>query len=76
MHMVSRDINEKGKDFIFYNKPYMPSAGLHRLGKFTSISGRQRKKHFQNLVVHKHLWSSSSVFLLQNSRKIGKIWIF
>ena len=25
----SRDMNEKGKDFIFYNKPYMPSAGLH-----------------------------------------------
>ena len=25
----SRDINEKGKEFIFYNKPYMPSAGLH-----------------------------------------------
>ena len=24
----SRDMNEKGKDFIFYNKPYMPSAGL------------------------------------------------
>ena len=25
----SRDMNEKGKDFIFYNKPYMHSAGLH-----------------------------------------------
>ena len=26
----SRDImNEKGKDFIFYDKSYMPSAGLH-----------------------------------------------
>ena len=25
----SRDMNEKGKDFISYNKPYMPSAGLH-----------------------------------------------
>ena len=25
----SRDMNEKGKDFIFYNKLYMPSAGLH-----------------------------------------------
>ena len=25
----SRDMNEKGKEFIFYNKPYMPSAGLH-----------------------------------------------
>ena len=24
-----RDMNEKGKDLIFYNKPYMPSAGLH-----------------------------------------------
>ena len=26
------DMTEKGKDFIFYNKPYlymMPSAGLH-----------------------------------------------
>ena len=22
-------MNEKGKDFIFYNKLYMPSAGLH-----------------------------------------------
>ena len=22
-------MNEKGKDFISYNKPYMPSAGLH-----------------------------------------------
>ena len=22
-------MNEKGKHFIFYNKPYMPSAGLH-----------------------------------------------
>ena len=22
-------MNEKGKEFIFYNKPYMPSAGLH-----------------------------------------------
>ena len=22
-------MNEKGKDLIFYNKPYMPSAGLH-----------------------------------------------
>ena len=26
---MSRDINEKGKDFIFYNKPYILSAGLH-----------------------------------------------
>ena len=25
----SKDMNEKGKEFIFYNKPYMPSAGLH-----------------------------------------------
>ena len=25
----SRDMNEKGKEFIFYNKQYMPSAGLH-----------------------------------------------
>ena len=25
----SRDMNEKGKDFIFYYKPYLPSAGLH-----------------------------------------------
>ena len=27
----SRDMNEKGKEFIFYNKPYrpMPLAGLH-----------------------------------------------
>ena len=25
----SRDMNEKGRDFIFYYKPYMPSAGLH-----------------------------------------------
>ena len=25
----SRDMNEKGKEFIFYNKPYMPSAGIH-----------------------------------------------
>ena len=25
----SRDMNEKGKDFIFCNKPDMPSAGLH-----------------------------------------------
>ena len=25
----SRDMNEKGKDLIFYNKPYTPSAGLH-----------------------------------------------
>ena len=25
----SRDMNEKGKEFIFYNKPYMPIAGLH-----------------------------------------------
>ena len=25
----SRDMNEKGKDLIFYNKPYMPLAGLH-----------------------------------------------
>ena len=25
----SRDMNEKGKDFIFYNKSYVPSAGLH-----------------------------------------------
>ena len=22
-------MNEKGKEFIFYNKPCMPSAGLH-----------------------------------------------
>ena len=22
-------MNPKGKEFIFYNKPYMPSAGLH-----------------------------------------------
>ena len=22
-------MNEKGKDFIFYIKPYIPSAGLH-----------------------------------------------
>ena len=22
-------MNEKGKEFIFYNKPYMPSVGLH-----------------------------------------------
>ena len=27
--LKSRDMNEKGKEFIFYNKPYMPSAGLH-----------------------------------------------
>ena len=27
----SRDMNEKGKEFIFYNKPYMPTAGLHGL---------------------------------------------
>ena len=26
----------------------------------------------QKLVAHKHLWSSSSVFLLQGSRKIEK----
>ena len=25
----STDMNEKEKDFIFYNKLYMPSAGLH-----------------------------------------------
>ena len=25
----SKDMNEKGKDSIFYSKPYMPSAGLH-----------------------------------------------
>ena len=25
----SRDMNEKGKDFIFYNKPYMPLVGFH-----------------------------------------------
>ena len=25
----SRDMNEKGKDFIFFNKPFMPLAGLH-----------------------------------------------
>ena len=25
----SGDMNEKGKEFMFYNKPYMPSAGLH-----------------------------------------------
>ena len=25
----SRDMNEKGKNFIFYNKPYTPSGGLH-----------------------------------------------
>ena len=25
----SRDMIEKGKEFIFYNKPHMPSAGLH-----------------------------------------------
>ena len=25
----STDMNEKGKEFIFCNKPYMPSAGLH-----------------------------------------------
>ena len=24
-----RDMNEKGKELIFYNKPYMPSVGLH-----------------------------------------------
>ena len=27
--ILSRDINEKGKNFFSYNKPYMPSAGLH-----------------------------------------------
>ena len=27
--LKSRDMNEKEKEFIFYNKPYMPSAGLH-----------------------------------------------
>ena len=47
-----------------------------RLGKFTSISSRQRTINIQNLVVHNYLWSSSSVFLLQNSRKKGKIGIF
>ena len=25
----SRDMNERGKDLIFYNNPNMPSAGLH-----------------------------------------------
>ena len=25
----SRDMSDKGKDYVFYNKPYMPSAGLH-----------------------------------------------
>ena len=25
----SRDMNENRKDFIFCNKPYMPSEGLH-----------------------------------------------
>ena len=25
----SRDMNEKGKELIFYNKPYMPSVSLH-----------------------------------------------
>ena len=25
----SRDMNEKGKDFIFYNKLYMPSAQMY-----------------------------------------------
>ena len=27
--LKSRDMNEEGKDLIFYNKPYMPLAGLH-----------------------------------------------
>ena len=48
----------------------------YRLGKFTSISGRQRTTKIQYLVVRKYLWSSSSVLLLQNSKKTGKIGIF
>ena len=28
-YIKSGDMNEKGKDFMFYNKPYMLSAGLH-----------------------------------------------
>ena len=43
------------------------------LGKFTSKSGRQSTTNIQNMVVHSHVWSSSGVFLLQNSRKMGKI---
>ena len=49
---------------------------INRLGKFSSISGRQTTAKIQNLVVHNYLWSSSSVFLLQNSRQKGKIGIF
>ena len=60
---------------FFLGWPYQ-CFHLCRLGKFTSISGRQRTTKIQNLVVHKYLWSSSSVFLLQNSKKIGKIGIF
>ena len=48
----------------------------YRLGKFSSISGRQRRTKIQYLVIHKYLWSSSSVLLLQNSRKTGKKGIF
>ena len=44
-----------------------------RLGNFTSKSGCQRTSKLKNLVVQRHLWSSSYVFLLKNSRKkLGK----
>ena len=49
---------------------------MSRLGKFPSISGRQRTTNIQNLIVHNYLWLSSNLFLLQNSRKKGKIGIF
>ena len=52
------------------------NTNLLRLGKFTSISGRQRTTKIQYLVVHKYLWSSSGILRLQNSRKTGKIGIF
>ena len=38
---------------------------ISSLGKFNSKSGRQRRTKNQKLVVHKQLWSSSRLFLLQ-----------
>ena len=40
--------------------------------QFNSIVGRPLTTKTQKVVVHKHVWSSSNVFLLQGSRKNEK----
>ena len=71
MSMRGRGSNSTG----WKKKKVWETRAVHcnnHCNKFTFISGRQRTTKIQNLVVHKYLWSSSNVFILQNSRKDRK----